>query len=86
MPGYLRSLINRRAELMLHFGQPFDVASRIPLSEGDRLMESQAFKVWQDGKGVESANVVALAGRLDAIITSIGNLGETMARIVSRRR
>lgn len=76
----MRDLLNRRDELMLHYGQPFLAACAIPLSEADRVIASPAFEQWQKRRETDLEMQTALLRRIDNVATAIGGLAKFLSR------
>lgn len=62
------SLQNLRVELIKYAGQPFDVASRMTISDAKSVLDSDAFEDWKKSRDNQTAIQLAIVSRLDALI------------------
>lgn len=62
------SLQNLRVELIKYADQPFDVASRMTVSDAKSVLDSDAFEEWKKSRDNQTAIQLAIVSRLDALI------------------
>ena len=62
------SLQNLRVELIKYADQPFDVASRMTISEAKSVLDSDAFENWKKSRDNQTAIQLGIISRLDALI------------------
>lgn len=62
------SLQNLRVELIKYADQPFDVASRMTVSDAKSVLDSDAFEDWKKSRDNQTAIQLAIVSRLDALI------------------
>jgi hypothetical protein len=64
----LVSLQNLRVELIKYADQPFDVASRMTVSDAKSVLDSDAFDDWKKARDNQTAIQLGICSRLDALI------------------
>lgn len=62
------SLQSLRVELIKYADQPFDVASRMTISDAKSVLDSDAFENWKKSRDNQTAIQLAIVSRLDALI------------------
>lgn len=69
-----------RAELALYFGQDLVQCGKLTETRVRKLFDSKPFENWKANRDNEHKIVLAELNRLDAIIKSLGNVAQVIAR------
>lgn len=69
-----------RAELALYFGQDLIQCGKLTETRIRKLFESKPFENWKSNRENEHKAVQAELNRLDAIIKSLGNVAQIIAK------
>lgn len=69
-----------RADLALYFGQDLEQAGKLTETRVRKLFESKPFDNWKSARENERKVVQAEINRLDAIIKSLGNVAQIIAK------
>lgn len=69
-----------RAELALYFGQDLAQCGKLTDTRVRKLFDSKPFSNWKSGRENENKAVQAELNRLDAIIKSLGNVAQILAK------
>lgn len=67
----MASLNNLRVELIKYAGQPFDVATRMTISDARDVLDSDAFDNWKKARDNDTAIQLGICGRLDTLIKAM---------------